>query len=224
MAITSNDILPNTLTTSTSIAAMPLTGEKYVFFQFTGTFAGITAVIEATVDSVNWFSIPVFSLANNYPLLGTLTPVAGVAWFTQVLTLYTQVRVRATAYASGTATVNMLNGPAINGVVTASTVAYNASNVAKLTAPVAAGTTTVDFPLVASGPGILHRLIITSTATTVYTISDNPTVSSGAPLLYGSDTTSVVGNIIELDVPFTNGLVVGKTNGSAAFTAAYTLY
>lgn len=68
--------------------------------QITGTFVG-TVVWEATIDGTNYFSIPVMNLATEIHVLSTTAP--GV--FTGEVAAFRRMRVRCSAYTSGTITV-----------------------------------------------------------------------------------------------------------------------
>lgn len=94
-------------TDGTDCARFALGSNPSLTISVTNTFTG-TLTFEATPDGVNWFTT---SLANaSTGALATTTTTTGVFTFTNLG--YLQIRARATAWTSGTATVRATNGTA----------------------------------------------------------------------------------------------------------------
>lgn len=123
-----NDIAPTTgtITTSTStITTGQLSGVGSATVQFSGTFAGVNATFEGSVDNTSWVAIPALPLATATP---TVTTTTGVIATTSLYNLspllgLQYVRVRATAFTSGTANVTIqpsaqFYGYNVNAIVT----------------------------------------------------------------------------------------------------------
>lgn len=110
---------------------------------------------------------------------------------------------------------------ASGAVATANGIAYSPALVqlANKNIAVAAGSGSTPI-VVKSGPGYLKKIIVTTTATAAMTFYDNATAASGTAL-YVTGTTIAAGTIVDLDMPFANGLTVSQASGSAAVTLAY---
>jgi hypothetical protein len=134
-----------TITTATSIIGpINVSGYNVASLVTSGTYAGVTAVFEATVDGTTWFAI------NGYQ---ATTSTLGSGWYgiasangiNQVdlpMGAYTQLRIRASAYTSGTLTVSIgLKAIAAATVSTAITQGVNASGVPTTVNPVLIGGT-----------------------------------------------------------------------------------
>lgn len=224
MAFTSTT---GTITTNSSIISLGLSGDNQQgLLAFYGTYSGISFVVEGSNDGSNWTGVPVMQASNSLPYNGTAITLASNA--SQAFYFYPgqlqRIRVRSTAYGSGTANVIIAESNGALPQVVPAIYALDANNVARNTVALAAGGGTSDVVMVNSGPGILHRLIVTTAGTAALSIYDSATVSSGKPLLYTSATAPALGTVIELDFPFSVGLVAAVVSGSAALTVGYTLY
>lgn len=74
--------------------------------------------------------------------------------------------------------------------------------------------------LIYTGAGRLCKLHITTAGTAVFTIYDG-TQSTGGTMIYKSITNDVTGTSKDLQIPFTTGLAVVGTTGSAGFSLCY---
>lgn len=93
------------LTISDSASASNLGGCQSLTVQVTGTYVG-TLICEGSVDGTNYVTLPVIAEAT---MLGTATfASAATGVFSGPCTGYTKVRVRMSAYTSGSASVSMV--------------------------------------------------------------------------------------------------------------------
>lgn len=217
-------IKTGTLSAAGSVT-LPLSGNPLVFVGLTGTYGTAVGQIEGTVDGTNWFFVPAIKCDSGFAREGSLALVDNSTnGFYVPASSLAQVRYKLTSIASGTVAVQLCNSDAVDLPVKAFN-AYQATatNVAKLATAVAAGSGAADVVVAASGPGILHRLVVTTAGTAVISIYDHPSASSGAKLLYSSAATYALGTVTELNIPFELGLVAVQANGSAAVTVGYSL-
>ena len=101
-----------TITTATSVVAVDIARASNVMITLTGTFAGINATFECSIDGgTTWFAVQV-ARSNSNTIEGT-TGVLGAApayaWEASVNAM-TNFRVRATAWTSGTGTITIVPG------------------------------------------------------------------------------------------------------------------
>lgn len=222
----SYNVKTGTLKTAADTVSIGLQGDtNLTYFLFSGTYGSAVIIIEATLDGTNWFTVN-FSNAKTseaYSLKYSLVDNSSTAVYT-VNFVYSSLRVRLVSISSGTVTVTAIQSKGFVGTLEEAFVVASNTNVAKLSASVAAGGSTADLPVVTSGPGILHRFIVTTVGSAACSIYDDPAVSSGKPLLYTSGTTTpAVGTVTELNVPFAKGITIAQASGSFAGTLFYTL-
>lgn len=171
-----------TITTNAStIVATDLRGIGSATIQISGTYAGVTFTIESSLDGTLWTAIPFVNSATVGP-----TPVTSVAPGTNATAIYnvspllgtSQIRVRSTAYTSGTANV-------IISVSTQFTQYMNYVTVGNQVT-LATGTNSI---------GAVYGAVRTTGGATPYTLisaaSTNATlVKSGATTIYGIQATN----------------------------------
>ncbi len=85
--------------------------------------------------------------------------------------------------------------------------------------PIAAGTGTTPIT-VKNAPGYLKKIVVLVTATVAMTFYDNASAASGT-ILYVTAATVAAGTIIDIDMPFMNGLTVSQASGTAGMILAY---
>lgn len=97
-----------TITTAASvIGPVSVSSRNVVTFTISGTYAGVTFVIEASDDGTNWFGLQSINNATGV-CAATWTPGTNAsASYDAAVGGYTSVRVRATAWTSGTANVGI---------------------------------------------------------------------------------------------------------------------
>ena len=74
--------------------------------------------------------------------------------------------------------------------------------------------------LIYTGSGLVGNFVITAAGTAVVSIYDG-TQSTGGTLIYTSITNDVTGTIKTINMPFTTGLVIKGTTGSATAAVGY---
>lgn len=212
-----------TITAVNGTVVMGLNGSPLLLVQLTGTYSGVSVVIEGSNNGVNYFPLDVaksgyLSTVYGTIVLATNQSVAYVASVAEFLWIH----VRATAYGSGTVKVLMVNTGGQSPIAESAGYNLTNSNVAKNTFTLVAGTGSVDVPVV-NGSGILHRVTCNTTPTAALSLCDSATTSSATPVLYTTGTTvPAQGTVVELNVPFANGLTASQASGSAGLTIAYT--
>lgn len=218
------------ITTATSKVALGLSGEAAIgVIVFSGTYTGVTVTFEGTNDGTNWFLLPVVATDTLQSIASsslTLATNATKAVYFLAGTVQ-QVRVRATAWSTGTANVaiNEMKGelPAIPAIYQQNTL----NNIAKSTVAQVAGVGSNNFSLVGSGPGVLQRYVVTTTggaATSISFYDTAGTSTAGLQPIYVSAQAEALGTVKEVNIPFTTGLMIATVNTSAAVTVAYTLF
>ena len=92
-----------------SITASDLNGIGSATVQFSGTFVGLNVTFEATADGTNWFPVNGFNQSTNSVTTngatGVLTSSTLVVWTVTPLLGQSQMRVRSTAFTSGSMAV-----------------------------------------------------------------------------------------------------------------------
>jgi hypothetical protein len=230
-----------TITTSTSTVAAAVTTAGNLTISIHGTYAGVNAIFEASDDGGTTYYTVMVTRADGTGVESTTGVIASLSrmWET-ACPGWTNFRVRATAYTSGTANIKVSQGGLIyepnptviiggtlvtqpvSGTVTlgAGTAAYGkSSNDASSTTAVAAGTTTAALVVKASA-GRCVSLVITTVGTANCNIYDNASAASGT-VLQPITTSMVVGQVIAICLPAALGITVGKVAGSAAFTIGW---
>lgn len=189
-----------------------------------GTHAGITLVFEGTVDGTNWVGIPAFLASSGVvvPSAGIALPANSTKAFYLVANPWSTIRVRATAYTSGTLNVNMQvgTGKAL-GIPTAGLASQEVTNVGNATVQLQAGNNGA-VPLVTSGPGILHSLVVTTAGTVSLVLFDNASAASGTKLFASAATYSLATQTV-LNLTFQNGITANQVTGTAAVSLNYQL-
>lgn len=191
------DPVTGNIVNATSTVAMDVSKASNVVFAVTGTFTGVNLTFEGSIDGgTNWFQIQAARSNAN-----TIESVSGViatgltySWEASV-NAYTNFRVRATAWTSGTAVVRILAGayatepaPAIqthavtvsSGNITNTTVAPTASSLALAA--------TTNATAIKTSAGTLFEVSISNiTAATIwvkfYNKASAPTVGSDIPVM-----------------------------------------
>jgi len=203
---------------------LALSGNPVVFVGVSGTYGTAVCTIEGSVDGTNYFSVPVAKADSGFAREGSQSLVDNSTnGFYVSAAAYSHVRFRLTAIASGTVAVQLINDGVQLPLKAFNTYQELALNVAKNKTAVAAGSGAADVVVVASGPGVLNRVIVTTAGTAVLALYDHPSATSGAKLLWASAATYALGTVTELNIPFELGLVALQANGSAAVTVGYTL-
>jgi hypothetical protein len=214
-----------TLATANDTVKIGCQGDNLTYFLLKGTYTGATVVVEATLDGTNWFTINFNNVKNTeaYSIAQALTNSSTVALYT-VNSVFSSIRIRVTAISTGSISVVAVQSKGFNDYIEDCLLVPTMTNVAKLTATVPAGTTTTDQPVVTTGPGVLHRFVVTTVGSAAISFYDDPAVISGKPLLYTSGTsTPAVGTVTELNMYFKNGITASQASGTAAITFMYSL-
>lgn len=99
-----------TITSATSVVGpVSVANRNVTTITISGTYAGVTFVIEATDDGTNWYGLQCINNATGQAA-ATWTPGTNAsASYDTAVGGYTQIRVRATAWTSGTANVGVSN-------------------------------------------------------------------------------------------------------------------
>lgn len=223
MNMTERRVKTGTLSAAGSVV-LALSGNPVVFVGTSGTFGSAVGLIEASIDGTNYVPVTVIKADSGFAREGSQALVDdSTNGFYVSAANYSHVRFRLVSLASGTLAVQLINDGVQLPIKAFNSYQELAVNVAKSVTALAAGTTGADAVIVASGPGILNRVICTTLASAALSIYDHPSASSGAKLLWTSSATLALGTVTELNIPFELGLVAVKANGSAAATVGYTL-
>jgi hypothetical protein len=102
------ELTTGTITSSTGVVSANVVGYPTVNFTIHGTYAGVNVTFEASDDNTNWYPIQCArsdSTANELTS-GVLTANTLRAWSANIIG-FSYFRVRATAWTSGTATINL---------------------------------------------------------------------------------------------------------------------
>lgn len=155
-----NDIAQTTGTITTAASVVTtgsLSGVGSATVQISGTYAGVNVTFEASIDNTNWVGIPAVQLASANP---TATLTSGVLtnntviWNIGPLLGVQYIRVRATAWTSGTA--NIIIQPS------AQFAAFNV-NAIVTSAPTTAVTLATNTPTLQTGANIVGKVGIDQT-------------------------------------------------------------
>ena len=96
------------ITTATSVVGpFSVSNRNVVTVAVFGTHAGVTFVIEATDDNTNWYGLQSINNATGQASSSWTIPTNGSASYDSAVGGYTQIRVRATAWTSGTMTIGV---------------------------------------------------------------------------------------------------------------------
>lgn len=210
-----------TLTTTGNVA-LGLTGDSIVFVSVSGTYSGVTCVLEGTHDGIYWFPVSALHCKTSLPEVGTLTLIANAsrAWFV-LGSLFNQVRLRVTAISSGTLNVSLSQIPGLSPNLDGLTQRFFGPNVGKTTAQLPAGSGAANVVVVAS-PCILHTILVTTAGSTAGLILyDNATTNSGN-ILYTSPATYALGTQTQLNMVCANGITARQAATTAACSINYT--
>jgi hypothetical protein len=98
-----------TATTAVSSAQIAMEGRSAVSFNLTGSWVG-TVVMEGSVDGSagNWIDIDFYDEANEKWVLGNVGVTANGSWFAEQLGAFNVIRLRCSAFTSGTITGTLL--------------------------------------------------------------------------------------------------------------------
>ena len=169
-----------TITTAASVVGpVSVTNRNVVTFSISGTYAGVVFSIEATDDGTNWFGLQSINNATGVAA-ATWTPgTNAVASYDAAVGGYSQVRVRATAWTSGTANVG----------VNAQVFAYDPVVGAISQGPSASGSATLGNPVLMGGSDATNtrsilldtsgRQMVVGAAASAATIAGNPVLIGG---------------------------------------------
>ncbi len=206
--------------TATGSVTLGIGGEAVALIAVTGTYTGVSTIIEGSVDGTNYFTVQAYAVSNGAQTTGTtVLSAANKAWYVYCTGL-THLRLRVTAISTGTVAVVISEVGSVMPVKPATTLQYATSS-GKSTGTVAAGTTGANEVAYANGPGVLHRAIVTTAGTASLILYDNATTNSGT-ILYSSAATYALGTVTEINAPFANGVTARKASGTAAVTLVYT--
>lgn len=209
---------------ATGSVVLGLGGSGLAFVGISGTYTTVSGIVEGTADGTNWFAVPTLKVDSLQNVNGSFSPVNSSTNGWWVLTSrLSQIRYRLTAIASGSVAVQLCEGEAKLPLEEATRYMQDIVNTAKVATAVAAGAGAADVVVVASGPGVLNKVVCSTTGSAALKIYDHASASSGAKLLWTSSTTLAQGTVTELNIPFYNGLVALQASGSAAVTVGYSL-
>jgi len=173
-----------TITSSSStVGPLSVTQRNVVTITVRGTYAGVTFTIEATDDGTNWYPLQVINNASG--LVGsTWGPFTNtVASFDAAIGGYTQLRVRSTAWTSGTATVGITaQSFAYDPVVGAVMNGVDASAIPRIILLNSTGLQPVTLGNSAGKTNVLKTGNLVTTATTADQVILTYTVTSGKTL------------------------------------------
>jgi hypothetical protein len=216
-----------TLSAALDTVVLSNSGDSLATILLSGTHTGVTVQIEGSPDGSNWDFVGVYkpdSLKAEYGAI-TIATNGTKAWHV-ILGGLAQIRVKCTAISTGSVSVYMITGPS-KSIPTLGSVegTYNLinKNVARKVGTVAAGSGAADVVVSATGPGILHRVIVTTAGSAAISLYDHGSATAGLSPLFTSAATYTLGTVTELNIPFTNGLVALQASGSAAVTIGYSL-
>lgn len=200
--------LSTTTCPGTGCVAMSTSGHGSVGVQITGTFSG-TVTFEASLDSSTYASLPMTPIAGG---ASVTTATATGIWSGNVAGM-AYVRVRFSAYTSGTAVISLALSPTpINSAMTTLTTQPSGWLFTNLATN---ATTTIK-----SGSGVLHCLTVNILGTTSQAVLYDNTAGSGTKI--GTVTTLIAGQSGCYDAAFSTGLTVVTTGALAAdITVSY---
>lgn len=148
-----------TITTATSVVGpVSVVNRNVVTFSISGTYAGVAFVIEATDNGSNWYGLQCMDNATGKAASSWSPASNASASYDTAVGGYTQVRIRATSWSSGT----------VNVGVSPQVFAYDPVVAAISQGLVAQGVTSVSNPVLSGG--IYESTLPTLTAGTVGTL------------------------------------------------------
>lgn len=131
----------NIVASTTVVGPVSVANRNVVTFSISGTYAGVSFVIEATDDGSTWFGLQTINNATGVAAAAWTPGTNAIASYDAAVGGYSQVRVRATAYTSGSAVIG------INSQV----FAYDPVVAAIAQGPAAAGTAALGNPVLLGG-------------------------------------------------------------------------
>lgn len=131
----------NIVASTTVVGPVSVANRNVVTFSISGTHAGVSFVIEATDDGTTWFGLQSINNTTGVASAAWTPGTNAIASYDAAVGGYTQVRVRATAYTSGSAVIG------INPQV----FAYDPVVAAISQGPAAAGTAALGNPVLTGG-------------------------------------------------------------------------
>lgn len=144
-----------TITTSTSVAGpATITNRNVVTVDISGTYAGVTFVIEASPDGTNWFPIQAMNNSTGQASTTWTPGTNATASYDMAIGGMVSLRVRATAWTSGTANVG----------ITPQVFAYEPSVAAIAQGLAATGTAVLGNPVLVGGSDGTNARTVTTNA------------------------------------------------------------
>ena len=204
-----------TITTATSIVGpVSVLNRNVVTFSISGTYAGVTFAIEASDDGTNWFGLQ--SINNSTGVASaTWTPGTNAsASYDAAVGGYSSVRVRATAWTSGTANVG----------VNPQVFAYDPVVGAIAQGPAASGTALLGNPVLSGGSDATNArtmLVDTSGRQIMVGASASAAAIAGSPVLQGYTFTTTLptvttGQAVNAQSTARGEALVALSNGAVA--------
>jgi len=184
-----------------------------------GTYAGVNLTVQVSDDGTNWFGVVVArrdSLTAPATTTGVITSNASISYLVD-LTGWTQIRVRSTAYTSGTAVVGLtLSSAPASAVQTYST---NSTMSVSGTATTTPATPT---PSAVNSAASTNATAVKTSAGTLYSITASNTNAAVRYLkLYNKASAPTVGTDVPvLTIPIPAGSVVTVPFGSQGYRFA----
>lgn len=204
-----------TITSATSVVGpVSVTNRNVVTFSIAGTYAGVTFVIEASDDGTNWYGLQSINNATGVAA-ATWTPGTNAsASYDAAVGGYSQVRVRATAWTSGTANVG----------VNAQVFAYDPVVGAIAQGPSASGTATLGNPVLMGGSDATNTrsiLLDTSGRQIMVGAAASAAAVTGNPVLQGYTFTTTLptvttGQVVNAQSTARGEQLVALSNGAVA--------
>ena len=204
---------------SSVVGPVSVVNRNVATFTIHGTYAGVTFVIEATDDGSNWYGLQCVNNATGAAAASWTPGTNATASYDAAIGGYTQVRVRATAWASGTANIGV--NPqvfAYDPVVAALSQGLTASATTAIGNPVQVGGT-YNSTLPTYTTGQLGQLQLTTKGEQLCAISNagtTATVKAASTAAVAADPALVV------TLSPNNGAVIGGTGGLVATKASNT--
>lgn len=204
-----------TITTAASVVGpVSVTNRNVVTFSISGTYAGVTFVIEASDDGTNWYGLQSINNATGVAA-ATWTPGTNAsASYDAAVGGYSSVRVRATAWTSGTANVG----------VNAQVFAYDPVVGAIAQGPTASGTATLGNPVLMGGSDATNTrsiLLDTSGRQIMVGAAASAAAVAGNPVLQGFTFTTTLptvttGQAVNAQSTARGEQLVALSNGAVA--------
>lgn len=204
-----------TITSAASVVGpVSVANRNVVTFSISGTYAGVTFVIEASDDGTNWFGLQSINNATGVAA-ATWTPGTNAsASYDAAVGGYTSARVRATAWTSGTANVG----------VNAQVFAYDPVVGAIAQGPAASGTATLGNPVLMGGSDATNTrsiLLDTSGRQIMVGAAASAAAVTGNPVLQGFTFTTTLptvttGQAVNAQSTARGEQLVALSNGAVA--------